>query len=130
MSGRGWVFALGDFDSDEDLDVFVTNIGYHFLLHAIPPMPSGDCAYSHAYGWGTCYHFLLRNDGVIEHPEQGMVGDYVNVAPQTNVAPSAALPPESLDPANILKEWDNAEQPEGLARLRFRLWHCLLRLRE
>ncbi len=112
-------FALGDFDSDEDLDVFVTNIGYHFLLHAIPPVPSGDCAYSHAYGWGTCYHFLLRNDGVIEHPEKGMVGDYVNVAPQTNVAPSAALPPESLDPANILKEWDNAEQPEGLAAYDF-----------
>ena len=60
-------FALGDYDSDEDLDIFITNIGYHFLLYQVPPVPSGDCAYSHAYGWGTCYHFLLRNDGVKEN---------------------------------------------------------------
>ena len=51
-------FALGDYDSDEDLDIFITNIGYHFLLYDVPPVPSGDCAYSHAQGWGTCYHFL------------------------------------------------------------------------
>ena len=44
-------FALGDYDSDEDLDIFITNIGYHFLLYDVPPVPSGDCAYSHAQGW-------------------------------------------------------------------------------
>ena len=112
-------FAVGDFDSDEDLDIFITNIGYHFLLYDIPPVPSGDCAYSHAYGWGTCYHFLLRNDGVKEDAEMGMIGDFKNVAPETNVATSQSFPPESLDANNILDVWENAEQPAGLAAYDF-----------
>ncbi len=112
-------FALGDFDSDEDLDVFITNIGYHFLLYDVPPVPSGDCAYSHAYGWGTCYHFLLRNDGVKEDAEIGMIGDFKNVAPETSVATSEAFPPESLDPNNILDVWENVEQPIGLSAYDF-----------
>ena len=62
-------FALGDYDSDEDLDIFVTNIGYHFLLYDVPPVPSGDCAYSHAYGWGTCYHLLLQTLSLIHISE-------------------------------------------------------------
>ena len=112
-------FAVGDFDSDEDLDIFITNIGYHFLLYDVPPVPSGDCAYSHAYGWGTCYHFLLRNDGVKEDAEIGMIGDFKNVAPETNVATSQSFPPESLDSNNILDVWENAEQPAGLAAYDF-----------
>ena len=112
-------FAIGDFDSDEDLDIFVTNIGYHFLLYDAPPVPSGDCAYSHAQGWGTCYHFLLRNDGVMEDDEMGMLGDFKNVAPQTNVATSQAFPPESLDQSNILEVWNDTEQPTGLAAYDF-----------
>ena len=112
-------FALGDYDSDEDLDIFITNIGYHFLLYDVPPVPSGDCAYSHAYGWGTCYHFLLRNDGVKEDNEIGMVGDFKNVAPLTHVAMSEAFPPESLDPENILPVWQDVEQPVGLAAYDF-----------
>ena len=112
-------FALGDYDSDEDLDIFITNIGYHFLLYDVPPVPSGDCAYSHAYGWGTCYHFLLRNDGVKEDAEVGMIGDFTNVAPQTDVATSLAFPPESLDQANILEVWNDVEQPVGLAAYDF-----------
>ena len=112
-------FAVGDFDSDEDLDVFITNIGYHFLLYDVPPVPSGDCAYSHAYGWGTCYHFLLRNDGVKEDAEMGMIGDFKNVAPETAVATSQTFPPESLDPNNILDVWENVEQPAGLAAYDF-----------
>ncbi len=112
-------FAVGDFDSDEDLDIFVTNIGYHFLLYDAPPVPSGDCAYSHAQGWGTCYHFLLRNDGVMEDDEMGMLGDFKNVAPQTNVATSQAFPPESLDQSNILEVWNDTEQPTGLAAYDF-----------
>ena len=110
-------FATGDYDLDEDLDIFVTNIGYHFLLHEVPPIPSGDCAYSHKYGWGTCYHFLLRNDGVRLDPEVGTVGAFVNVAPMTDVVPSRALPPESLDSALILSDW--GEQPTGLAAYDF-----------
>ena len=112
-------FALGDYDSDEDLDIFVTNIGYHFLLYDVPPVPSGDCAYSHAWGWGTCYHFLLRNDGVKEDSEGGMIGDFKNVAPETSVATSKAFPPESLDPNNILPVWEDVEQPVGLAAYDF-----------
>ena len=112
-------FAIGDFDSDEDLDIFVTNIGYHFLLYDAPPVPSGDCAYSHAQGWGTCYHFLLRNDGVMEDDEMGMLGDFKNVAPQTIVATSQAFPPESLDQSNILEVWNDTEQPTGLAAYDF-----------
>lgn len=112
-------FALGDYDSDEDLDIFITNIGYHFLLYDVPPVPSGDCAYSHAYGWGTCYHFLLRNDGVKEDAETGMIGDFTDVAPETGVAISRAFPPESLDPNNILAQWEGVEQPAGLAAYDF-----------
>ena len=112
-------FAVGDFDSDEDIDIFVTNIGYHFLLYDAPPVPSGDCAYSHAQGWGTCYHFLLRNDGVMEDDEMGMLGDFKNVAPETNVVTSQAFPPESLDQSNILEVWNDTEQPAGLAAYDF-----------
>ncbi len=112
-------FAVGDYDSDQDLDLFVTNIGFHFLLHQVPPVPSGDCAYSHKQGWGTCYHFLLRNDGVEEHSEVGTIGVFTNVAPQTDVAPSRALPPESLDEANILSVWEDAEPPVGLSAYDF-----------
>lgn len=110
-------FATGDYDQDQDLDVFVTNIGYHFLLHDVPPVPSGDCAYSHRYGWGTCYHFLLRNDGVEQHATAGTIGKFVNVAPQTDVEPSRAMPPESLDRSTILPEWGDA--PTGLAAYDF-----------
>ena len=112
-------FAVGDVDSDDDLDLFITNIGYHFLLYDVPPVPSGDCAYSHAYGWGTCYHFLLRNDGTKEDAEIGMIGDFTNVAPETSVATSLAFPPESLDPDNILDVWEDVEQPVGLAAYDF-----------
>lgn len=110
-------FAVGDYDSDDDLDLFVTNIGYHFLLHDVPPVPSGDCAYSHKYGWGTCYHFLLRNDGVKEDVDVGLIGDFKNVASETDVMPSKTLPPESLDAFNILDVW--GEQPVGLSAYDF-----------
>ena len=110
-------FATGDYDMDDDLDIFVTNIGYHFLLHEVPPIPSGDCAYSHKYGWGTCYHFLLRNDGATVDPVAGTIGRFVDVAPQTDVVPSRALPPESLDAEMILPDWGN--QPTGLAAYDF-----------
>ena len=68
---------------------------------------------------GTCYHFLLRNDGVMEDDEVGMIGDFKNVAPQTDVVTSQAFPPESLDQSNILEVWNDAEQPVGLSAYDF-----------
>ena len=49
----------------------------------------------------------------------GMIGDFKNVAPQTDVATSQAFPPESLDQSNILKVWNDVEQPVGLAAYDF-----------
>lgn len=106
-------FAVGDYDGDTDLDIFITNIGFHFLLAENPQVPAGDCAYSHQFGWGTCYHYLLRNDGTREVAGAGTVGVFTDVAAETNVTPSRAMPPASLEPANILSEW-GVEAPTGL----------------
>jgi hypothetical protein len=111
-------FAVGDYDGDQDLDIFVTNIGFHFLLAEKPAVPSGDCAYSQQYGWGTCYHYLLRNDGVRDVPEVGTVGVFTNVASETTVKPSKAMPPASLESSNILPVWGD-EKPEGLSAYDF-----------
>jgi len=111
-------FAVGDYDGDEDLDIFISNIGFHFLLGPKPGGPSGDCAYSHQFGWGTCYHYLLRNDGIRDVPNVGAVPVFTNVASETIVKPSRAMPPASLDPSNILPEW-GTEGPKGLSAYDF-----------
>ena len=111
-------FAVGDYDGDEDLDIFISNIGFHFLLGQKPAGPSGDCAYSHQFGWGTCYHYLLRNDGIRDVPNVGAVPVFTNVASETIVKPSRAMPPASLDPSNILPEW-GTEGPKGLSAYDF-----------
>ncbi|MCH8206080.1 MAG: CRTAC1 family protein [Chloroflexi bacterium] len=109
-------FALGDFDGDSDLDVFVTNIGYHLRLHPPQETPGGSCGYHEAFSWGTCLHFLLRNNGTRDVPGIGTVGHFFDVAPSTSVVPSPLMPPESLDPSKIHRR---QEVPTGLAAYDF-----------
>ena len=109
-------FALGDYDGDSDLDVFVTNIGYHPRLHSPQKAPGGSCSYHEAFSWGSCLLSLLRNDGTREAPDVGTVGDFADSAPSTYVEPSPLMPPESLDRSNIHKE---QEVPTGLAAYDF-----------
>ena len=109
-------FAVGDYDADADLDVFVTNIGYHPRLHAAWTSPGGSCEYHDQFEWGTCLHFLLRNDGVEDVPGVGVTGLFRDVAQTTDVAPSPWLPPDSLDPSNI---HPSREMPTGLGAYDF-----------
>ena len=116
QSGAWMGFALGDFDGDADLDIFVTNIGFNSLVRGRPSSPGGDCTYAHQFDWGTCFHYLLRNDGVREIEGVGTVGVFLDVAGSTQIEPSAALPPESLTPSNIESFW---QVPTGLAAYDF-----------
>lgn len=109
-------FAVGDYDGDNDLDVFVTNIGFHPLLDEPPEDPSGICSYATRFEWGTCAHFLLRNDGIHEIPDVGKVGNFHDVAMSIKVVPSPLMPPRSLDPSNIHRD---QEVPTGLAAYDF-----------
>ena len=109
-------FAIGDYDGDADLDIFVANVGYHPRLLPPPNTPMPYCAYHEQFAWGTCLHYLLRNDGVRDAPGAGMVGLYYDVAPTTPVIPSPLMPPDSIDPAKI----DPAQvMPTGLSAYDF-----------
>jgi hypothetical protein len=109
-------FALGDFDGDADLDVFITNVGFHPLLQAPRTTPRGFCSYHMRFDWGTCLHFLLRNDGTRQLPEIGTIGVFLDVAPTTAVVASPLMPPQSLDPSKI---HPSQEVPTGLAAYDF-----------
>ena len=109
-------FAVGDYDGDQDLDVFVANIGYHFRLDVAQGNASGSCNYHESFHWGTCLHYLLRNDGTTEAPGAGTVGIFPDVAWSTTVEPSPIMPPASLDPRNI---HPSQSKPTGLAAYDF-----------
>ena len=109
-------FAVGDYDGDADLDVFVTNIGYHLRRAAPQSEPGGSCAYHEAFSWGTCLHFLLKNEGVSDVPGYGPLGIFRDVAASTGVAPSPFMPPDTLFPDMIHPYWTI---PTGLAAYEF-----------
>ena len=86
-------FAVGDYDGDSDLDVFVTNVGFHSMPLGPREDESSICSYSMRFERGTCAHFLLRNDGPLDMPGVGTVGDFNDVAPSTEVVLSPLMQP-------------------------------------
>ena len=116
LVGSWMGFAVADYDADQDLDVLITNIGYHPLLRSPLSNPIGSCEYHHRFPWGTCLHFLLRNDGTRDVPGVGTIGNFAEVASTTTVIPSPYMPPDSLDPSKVHPA---QEQPSGLAAYDF-----------
>ena len=107
-------FALGDYDGDTDLDVFVTNMGFHFRLRVTHDTPRGMCNYHDQFEWGNCLNALLRNDGAHE-VTGGRLGGPVRRCRTRN--PGA---PQPLDAAGIARPLGHcsgavrAHRPGGL----------------
>ena len=115
-SGNWMGFAVGDYDGDMDLDVFIPNVGPHLRRFEPQQQPGGDCRYTERFDWGTCLHYLLRNDGPARLDGAGVVGAFEDVASDTTVAPSPIMPPRSLDRRRIHPEWN---VPTGLGAYDF-----------
>jgi hypothetical protein len=116
ISGAWMGFALGDYDGDADLDVFVTNIGSHAMLRKPQDNPTGSCEYHHRFAWGTCANFLLRNDGVGQLEGLGESGIFVEVGGDVEIIESPLLAPTALDPGRI---YPSLPAPSGLAAYDF-----------
>ena len=119
LETRGnWMgFALGDYDGDVDLDVFVTNIGYHPKTRPLALSgASGDCSVEQRFELSTCAHYLLSNGGTKWVSSFGEVGFFPDVAAALPIEPSRVMPPDSIDPAKIRLDW---RVPTGLAAYDF-----------
>lgn len=81
----GWMgITGGDYDSDGDIDYFLTNVGSDFDTSLILP---GTVGHAHLNPTGAVFHKLLRNDG----------GVLVDATAETDVTPSSVLPPVNLN---------------------------------
>ena len=106
-------FAIGDYNGDADLDLFITNVGFHPLRYPYKTKVSPLCEYHSQFEGATCFHFLLDND------VDESLGEFVelrptkfkNVSAETKVLPSPWMPSEALIENSLDK---SHEMPKGL----------------